>query len=110
LADARADRLFERGWLPDVLPPSTVRIRTSNNLDLSTSVGAFNFIPAESPVLFHALVSGTRADAPFEGWAATVQGYSDRGFSAWTYEDSDTAWVFFCHGGKGHCDYFAWPS
>ena len=26
LADARNDRLFERGWLPDILPPSTREI------------------------------------------------------------------------------------
>lgn len=108
LADARADHLFERGWLPDVLPTSTVRIRTSNNLDLNTSVGEFDFVPAQAPMLFRALMPGARTDAPFEDWAETVQSYSDREFSAWTYKDSDTTWVFFCHGGKGHCDYFAW--
>ncbi|MDR6674576.1 hypothetical protein [Xanthomonas sp. 1678] len=108
MADARADRLFERGWLPDVLPTSTVRIRTSNNLDLNTSVGEFDFVPAQAPMLFRALVPGTRTDAPFEDWAETVRDYSDREFSAWTHESSGTTWVFFCHGAKGHCDYFAW--
>ena len=41
MQDARNDRLFERGWLPDILPDSTTSIRTSNDLDINTSVGEF---------------------------------------------------------------------
>jgi hypothetical protein len=47
LATARADRLFERGWLPDILPPSTYGIRTANDLDLNTSEGEFSFDHSE---------------------------------------------------------------
>lgn len=108
LADARADRLFERGWLPDILPASTVRIRTSNNLDISTSTGEFFFSPAQAPSFFRALASGARTDTPFADWAGTVRSYEERGFSAWSYEDSNTTWVFFCHAAKGRCDYFSW--
>ena len=32
LDNARPDRLFERGWLPDILPPSMRYIRVSNNV------------------------------------------------------------------------------
>ena len=108
LADARADRLFEHGWLPDILPASTVRIRTSNNLDLNTSTGGFSFSPAEAPLLFRSLVPGAQTDAPFDAWGDTVRDYAQRGFSAWSYEDSDTTWVFFCHAAKGQCDYVSW--
>lgn len=108
LADARADRLFERGWLPDILPSSAIRIRTSNNLDLNISTGEFSFTPADAPSLFRTLVPGAKTDAPFDAWADTVDDYADRGFSAWSYEDSDTKWVFFCRAAKGTCDYFSW--
>ena len=43
LADARAEELFARGWLPDILPSSARQIRTTNNLDLSISEGEFRF-------------------------------------------------------------------
>ena len=32
LHNARQDRLSERGWLPDILPPSMRYIRVSNNV------------------------------------------------------------------------------
>lgn len=38
---AQADQLFERGWLPDVLPVSTTQIEAANDLDNNTSQGSF---------------------------------------------------------------------
>ncbi|EJU9865533.1 hypothetical protein ACA689_004614 [Vibrio vulnificus] len=38
---AQADQLFERGWLPDVLPVSTTQIEVANDLDNNTSQGSF---------------------------------------------------------------------
>lgn len=108
LAAARADHLFERGWLPDLLPPSTVRIRTSNDLDLATSSGEFHFAATQAPLLFGRLTAGASAAAPFQAWPATVQRYADRGFTAWSYEQDNNRWVFFCHAREGRCDYVAW--
>ena len=50
LEAARADHLFGRGWLPDILPLSAYDIRTSNNLDIDTSEGEFSFDPSEYKV------------------------------------------------------------
>ncbi|EHK2774923.1 hypothetical protein QTG64_003788 [Vibrio vulnificus] len=38
---AQADQLFERRWLPDVLPVSTTQIEVANDLDNNTSQGSF---------------------------------------------------------------------
>ncbi|HAS8426824.1 TPA: hypothetical protein I7765_22965 [Vibrio vulnificus] len=38
---AKADQLFERGWLPEVLPVSTTQIEVANDLDNNTSQGSF---------------------------------------------------------------------
>lgn len=46
-AEAEADRLFERGWLPEIIPNSSSQIVTRNNLDLNTSRGSFEFDPKE---------------------------------------------------------------
>lgn len=40
-AEAKDDKLFERGWLPDILPKSTTNIEVKNDLDRNTSVGSF---------------------------------------------------------------------
>ena len=38
---AKEARLFDRGWLPDILPESTLSIKVSNDLDSNTSEGSF---------------------------------------------------------------------
>ncbi|PMH03169.1 hypothetical protein [Vibrio lentus] len=40
-AEAQQDSLFERGWLPDILPESTIDIEVVSNLDNNTSYGGF---------------------------------------------------------------------
>jgi hypothetical protein len=39
--DAIKSDLFNRGWLPDILPKSAAHIRISNDLELSLSAGSF---------------------------------------------------------------------
>ena len=40
-AQAKQELLFDRGWLPDILPNSTVTIEVNNDLDANTSEGSF---------------------------------------------------------------------
>ncbi|MCF7493520.1 hypothetical protein L3V35_00460 [Vibrio sp. L5-1] len=40
-AQAKVERLFDRGWLPDILPKSTLNIEVNNDLDANTSKGRF---------------------------------------------------------------------
>lgn len=39
--EAQKDSLFERGWLPDILPESTKHIKVVNDLDTNSSQGSF---------------------------------------------------------------------
>lgn len=39
---AQQDRLFDRGWLPDIVPNSTEQIEVNNDLDTNTSEGSFH--------------------------------------------------------------------
>ena len=109
-ADAKADRLFERGWLPDVLPPSSFDIHTINNLDASTSTGSFRFQPSEAALLFGKLVAGAPADAPISDWPDMLVNYEQRGFTAWSHRDDDGHWVFFCIASNGECEYTMWST
>ncbi|MBY3788959.1 MULTISPECIES: hypothetical protein [Photobacterium] len=40
-AQAKEDKLFERGWLPNILPESTTNIVVTNDLDSNRSMGEF---------------------------------------------------------------------
>jgi hypothetical protein len=108
LEEAREDRLFERGWLPDVLPPSTTEIRTKNQLDLNWSEGEFSFRPSEANVLLNRLSPGAPTASRLDNWEETANSNTRHGYSAWSYRDEDSTWAFFCQGSKGHCEYIMW--
>ncbi len=107
LDSARRDRLFDRGWLPEIIPPSTSRISVSSNLDLNTSWGSFEFHPKEWDLLEGRLTRG-ELSAPFADWQATVAENRDKGFQPWHHASADTRWVFFCRPDVGRCEYVMW--
>ena len=85
LDDARRDRLFERGWLPDILPASARDIRVSSDLDVNHSRGDFFFDPAD-----------------FATFAAHLRARDDKTFE---YVAGGNTWVFSCDSSRGHCRY-----
>ena len=108
LADARADRLFERGWLPDILPPSTTGIRTSNDLDCARSTGRFMMAPADFPAFAAHTSEGAPERSLLADWDSVVAGYAGDGFTPWTFRDGGYTWVFFCNAHTGQCQYVLW--
>jgi hypothetical protein len=85
LDDARRDRLFERGWLPDILPLSARQIRVSSNLDINTADGEFSFDPAH-----------------FAEFTACLHPRQDGSFE---FSMDHNKWVFTCDGSHTHCHY-----
>ena len=108
LEDARADRLFERGWLPDLLPASATDIHTANNLDISTSVGRFDYRVGDDAAMLAAMEAGAPANAPFDDWAYVVATRRKDGRLPWTYRGDDATWVFFCDRAAGRCETWMW--
>ena len=92
IQDARNDKLFERGWLPDILPASSRNIRTSNDLDLNTSEGEFFFSPTDA----QAFTSQLR-----------LVGNASVNTSQKSYEcvGSDSTWTFICKMTERFCSY-----
>jgi hypothetical protein len=82
LDDARKDRLFERGWLPDILPSSTHDIRVTSDLDVNTCEGEFSFDPAH-----------------FAGFVAQLR----RIGQSFQYSADRSTWTFSCDSARGHC-------
>ena len=108
IAAARADNLFDRGWLPDILPPSANTIRTSNNLDLNTSDGEFSFAPPDYSLLASHVQPYKTTNTPFANFERDVARMQSKGFLLSTYAEEKTTWVFFCKPEKGYCEYTMW--
>ncbi|HDY7902625.1 TPA: hypothetical protein RQK50_000800 [Vibrio vulnificus] len=82
---AQADQLFERGWLPDVLPVSTTQIEVANDLDNNTSQGSFVIAEKEMAQFLSQL-------QPLE----TAYQYR--------FESDNSVWIFTL-GEQGHVSY-----
>ena len=72
--EAEADRLFERGWLPKIIPASSRHIVTKNNVDLNISSGEFFFSERDLTKFLSRLSrrgdldAGAYAGYSFDGW------------------------------------------
>ena len=86
-AAAEKDRLFERGWLPEIIPPSSRRIKTRNDLDLNTSTGEFYF---DNQDLTGFLKHLTR-----------LPSRDHKAYKAYSHEK----WVFLIDSEKNYCRY-----
>jgi hypothetical protein len=107
LATARADDVFGKGWLPDILPASAQRIRTSNNPDLNFSEGEFIFAPKDYAQFQSRLGPYVLQDS-FALSAEDVARKRSQGFEVATYAQGGNTWVFFCKAAAGHCEYTMW--
>lgn len=83
--EAEAERLFARGWLPEVIPPSSRNISMRNDLDLNISNGEFSFDPLDHE--------------PFVRRLERVPSRDEDGCPAYALGD----WIFWIPAGKNHC-------
>jgi len=86
-AEAEADAVFERGWLPGIVPASVKAIEMSNDLNLNISNGDFRFDPQEHDAFVSHLLRSASDDK--------------NGLSAYRYED----WIFWISREKGYCKF-----
>ena len=84
-ADAEAKSLFERGWLPNIIPTSSRQIAVKNNLDLNISEGEFKFDASDHDDFIDRLERTQSRDID--------------GCSAYSFED----WTFWISNSRNHC-------
>jgi uncharacterized membrane-anchored protein len=85
-AEAEAERLFDRGWLPSIIPRSSNKITTRNDLDLNISEGEFYFDPSDTTEFIRHL--------------SAIDGSS-----SYTYEEGNSTWIFDIDSKAGHSRY-----
>jgi len=104
--DAVSDRLFERGWLPEFIPDSATNISVTNNVDINTSRGTFDFLPADSNEFIDA-IQNSNDDTSRHGTDPEMQHFKDSGYLSFNYSDRGACWVFLIHPDNGKCEYWA---
>lgn len=105
---ARKDHLFDRGWLPDLLPSSSINIRTSNDLDINISEGSFHFAAADYAGFTHKQDATIPRSSPYARWDRTVESYRRKKYQTWHVSADGGHWVFFCNERRDYCEYRSW--
>ncbi|WP_136080544.1 hypothetical protein [Pontiella desulfatans] len=102
-AEAEQDRLFARGWLPGIIPASSRKIVTKNDLDVNTSRGSFSFNPEEAADFIARLVELDADPIPSDPEQLRIW---EKGYNPYELIQSDSRWLFYIHATKGHCEYW----
>ena len=100
-------RLFERGWLPDIIPESARRIEIVNNLDINTSTGSFEFDLNDLDDFVRDIQDTNKDDSRRMGSLQRMEELSDEGYMSFYYSNGGTLWRFFIHPSEGRCEYWA---
>lgn len=105
--DAQVDRLFGRGWLPEIIPGSSSSIELSSNLDINTSTGSFNFDTEDLDDFVRNIQNTTAQGSRFMGECPRMRALTRSGYMSFYYRKNGTIWRFFIHPENGHCEYWA---
>lgn len=106
LEEARADNLFARGWLPDILPESSRDITTNNNVSFNTSDGEFHFQESDYPAFVSQLSPFSPLHTPDR--AGYVRKMQQRGYQIGVFAQDRQTWLFLCKATAGYCEYTTW--
>jgi hypothetical protein len=90
--EARSEGAFERGWLPPILPDSTLNITESNDLDVNIGNGSFQFSGSDYAA-FASLLTPAPLDVARRHWDS----HAVKGFAVFTYTTHDTLWTLALH-------------
>ena len=105
---AREAGLFDRGWLPDILPETTTNLTVSNDLDLNCSEGEFHFDPKDTQSFF----SKTKSILG-EGCISNINNSSLENMpncNVFQLVENGYSWKFYCVEGNGYCRYVMTPT
>ncbi|MFA6241616.1 MAG: hypothetical protein WC655_11830 [Candidatus Hydrogenedentales bacterium] len=109
-ADAEAESLFARGWLPDFLPASSTDIVTHNDLDINTSWGEFRFEPSELDAFLARLTPGGEnpSQRSFDPLREMLKRRGSEDYRKYSSSDEAHSWFFLVNPVEGHVFYCMW--
>ncbi len=107
-AKAEADNLFERGWLPSLIPASARDITTSNDLDINISEGEFRYDLKETNEFLRHLKPYSGQKPKLDRWQTYIAKQKKEGYDSFEYTSDERVWVFLVNTGTGHVRYVMW--
>lgn len=102
-AEAEADRVFARGWLPSIIPDSSHSIVTVNDPDLNTSTGEFRFEISELDAFTARLDAVEKDVIPHQ---RDHYRYWVIGYNPYEYRYQNSKWTLYIDEERGHCVYW----
>lgn len=108
VGDARASRVFEKGWLPDFLPASTRKLKVSTSVEISAGRGSFSFSKEDYAPFLSRLAPYNGALSKVEADSASMKKMLGDGYEPRSYASGSTNWVFLCSKDEAICNFFVW--
>lgn len=105
---AEEAKLFERGWLPSLIPLSAMDITTTNDLDINISEGEFKFDLKETNEFIKNLMPFSNLKLPVSSWQSKISILKKNGYDAFEYTSDQSVWIFVVNNRTGHARYMMW--
>jgi hypothetical protein len=108
IEEARKNHLFEKGWLPDLLPASTYDLKVVTAVEIPAGHGKFRFDPKEYHDFAAKLEPHEGVMSKVESDNESIRELLDRGYEAHAYSSGTINWIFLCEQRKAVCEFFVW--
>lgn len=106
--DARKSHVFEKGWLPDLLPASTYDLKVITTVEVSAGRGKFSFDPQDYRAFSAKLSTHDGIMSKVDGDNKSIKRLLNEGYEARAYSSGATNWLFLCEQRKAVCEFFVW--
>lgn len=104
--EARRDRLFERGWLPSIIPRSSRSIEVISDVDTNTAQGSFEFSAGTDNEFVSHLKECMKPYLHLEELGDLFQ----KGYRPFCWEDNGSYWTFYIDRSRGRCSFIMVPA
>lgn len=100
--------MFEKGWLPDLLPASTYDLEVITSVEISAGRGSFRFDPGDYRAFSAKLSAYDGSMSKVDDDNKSIRRLLDEGYEARAYSSAATNWLFLCDAGEAVCEFFVW--
>jgi hypothetical protein len=105
VADARENHLFEKGWLPDILPASAHDIVVKSEPDIGICTGEFGATPKDM-VGFVSKLESTPRRFRYDKWSKEINHASQQGPIMYFVSDRPVLFAFRCSPSEARCEFW----
>lgn len=90
------DELFERGWLPELIPNSATKIVIRTDGEANLADGTFHYSPSEHEDFVKKLSEYKGGLSPVPRWDGEVSEVTGENAKSYYYSRGAKVWVFIC--------------